>query len=84
MQGIEIVIIHRGERPSFEEELVNDVLEIVTVFSARLYGSRSHKAKKTLEALVETMPAPQPPADEQLQLGLTDGTQSAEDSTQPQ
>ena len=37
-QGIEIVIIHQGEQPSFEEELAQDVLEIITVFSARMYG----------------------------------------------
>jgi predicted site-specific integrase-resolvase len=42
-QGIEIVLIHKGEQPSFEEELAQDVLEIITVFSARLYRSRSHK-----------------------------------------
>ena len=40
-QGIEIVIIHQGDQPTFEEELAQDVLEIITVFSARLYGSRS-------------------------------------------
>ena len=51
LQGIEIVIIHQGEQPSFEEELAQDVLEIITVFSARLYGSRSHKHKKMMEAL---------------------------------
>jgi putative resolvase len=50
-QGIEIVIIHRGEPPTFEEELASDVLEIITVFSARLYGSRSHKAKKLIDTL---------------------------------
>ena len=50
-QGIEIVIIHQGEQPSFEEELAQDVLEIITVFSARLYGSRSHKSKRLLDAL---------------------------------
>jgi len=44
MQGIEIVIIHKGDQPTFEEELAQDVLEIITVFSARLYGSRSKKA----------------------------------------
>ena len=31
---------------SFEEQLANDVLEIITVCSARLYGSRSHKNKE--------------------------------------
>ena len=36
VQGIEIVIIHKGEQPRFEEELAKDVLEIITVFSARL------------------------------------------------
>ena len=51
IQGIEIVIIHKGDQPSFEEELANDVLEIITEFSARLYGSRSKKHKKMLETL---------------------------------
>lgn len=50
-QGIEIVIIHKGERPSFEVELAEDILEIITVFSARLYGSRSHKNRKLLQTL---------------------------------
>ena len=50
-QQIEIVIIHKGEQPTFEEELAKDVLEIITVFSARLYGSRSKKNKELLEAL---------------------------------
>ncbi len=51
IQEIEIVLIHHGERPSFEGELAKDVLEIITVFSARLYGSRSHKNKKLLDDL---------------------------------
>jgi len=43
------LIINKGEDNSFEEDLAKDVLEIITVFSARLYGSRSHKNKKLLE-----------------------------------
>ncbi|MBO0350700.1 IS607 family transposase [Phormidium pseudopriestleyi FRX01] len=49
--GVEIVIINRTEDASFEEDLANDVLEIITVFSARLYGSRNHKNKKIVEEL---------------------------------
>ena len=50
----EVVIINQGEQPlSFEEELSQDVLEIITVFSARLYGSRSHKNRKLVETLRE-------------------------------
>lgn len=33
---------------SFEEKLSKDVIEILTVFSSRLYGKRSHKNKNTL------------------------------------
>lgn len=51
--GVEVVIINASEDVSFEEELVSDVLEIITVFSARLYGSRSHKNKKVIEKLKE-------------------------------
>ena len=36
---------------SFEEELAQDVLEIITVFSARLYGRRSHKNRQLIERL---------------------------------
>ena len=45
-----MVILNQGEESSFEEELVQDVLEIITVFSARMYGSRSHKNQKLVEA----------------------------------
>jgi putative resolvase len=49
----EVVIINRSEDSTFEEDLAHDVLEIITVFSARLYGSRSHKNKKIVEQLKE-------------------------------
>lgn len=48
-KGVEVIIINKGENVSFEEDLAKDVLEIITVFSARLYGSRSHKNKKMIE-----------------------------------
>ena len=53
-KNTEVVIINRGEAPlGFEEELTQDVLEIITVFSARLSGSRSHKNRKLIETLRE-------------------------------
>ena len=52
--GVEVVIINRSDQPlSFEAELVQDVVEIITVFSARLYGSRSHKNRQLMETLRE-------------------------------
>lgn len=55
--GTEVVIINASEEASFEEELVQDVLEIVTVFSARLYGSRSRKNREVMRRLKETADA---------------------------
>jgi putative resolvase len=49
--GTEVIVINRTEDSIFEEDLATDVLEIITVFSARLYGSRSHKNKKIVEEL---------------------------------
>jgi putative resolvase len=55
--GIEVVLINKAEDTSFEDDLVSDVLEIITVFSARLYGARSRKNKKLLESLQEAAKA---------------------------
>ncbi|RIV20248.1 IS607 family transposase [Alicyclobacillaceae bacterium I2511] len=48
---VEVVILNQGEDTSFEEDLAKDVLEIITVFSARLYGSRSRKNQKLIEGM---------------------------------
>lgn len=51
-KGVEVVILNKGEeKASFEEDLAKDVLEIITVFSARLYGSRSRKINRIIEQL---------------------------------
>lgn len=49
--GTEVVILNSSQDSTFEDDLVQDVLEIITVFSARLYGARSRKNKKLVEAL---------------------------------
>lgn len=55
-KGVEVVIINKGdENPKFEEELAKDVLEIITVFSARLYGARSKKNKELIEGIKEVI-----------------------------
>ncbi len=48
---VEVVILNQGENTTFEEDLAKDVVEIITVFSARLYGSRSHKNRKLLDGI---------------------------------
>lgn len=48
-RNVEVVIINQGMDTTFDEDLANDVLEIITVFSARLYGSRSHRNQKLID-----------------------------------
>jgi len=43
--GTTVEIIEADAVLSDEETLVRDVLEIITIFSSRLYGKRAHKKK---------------------------------------
>ena len=52
---VEVVILNQGEDTTCEEDLAKDVLEIITVFSARLYGSRSRKNKKLLDGILQVV-----------------------------
>jgi putative resolvase len=56
-RNVEVVILNRGEDTTFEQDLAKDVLEIITVFSARLYGSRSPKNAKLIEAMTQAVQA---------------------------
>lgn len=55
IKNVQVIIINQGEDTSFEEDLAKDVLEIITVFSARLYGSRSRKNQKLLESVKQAV-----------------------------
>ena len=48
---VEVIIINQGNDAGFEEELANDVLGIITVFSARIYDSRSHRNQKLIDGV---------------------------------
>ena len=50
-KNVEVVILNQGKDTTFEEDLAKDVLEIITLFSARLYGSRSRKNQKLLNGV---------------------------------
>ncbi|MCY1234154.1 hypothetical protein D9M72_467280 [compost metagenome] len=59
-KNVEVVILNQGEVTPFEEDLAKDVLEIITVFSARLYGSRSHRNQKLLDGVRRAVEASAP------------------------
>jgi predicted site-specific integrase-resolvase len=51
IKSVQVIILNQGENTAFEEDLIEDVLEIITVFNARLYGSRSRKNQKIIEGV---------------------------------
>ena len=52
---VEVVILNQYEDTTFEEDLAEDVQEIITVFSARLYGSRSRRNQKLLDGVKKAL-----------------------------
>ena len=53
--GTKIEVINEPESLSPQEELVKDLISIITSFSARLYGLRSHKTKKIVNIVKKEM-----------------------------
>lgn len=51
LHSVEIIIINKSNEQTDEEELVEDILNIIHVFSYRLNGKRSHINKKIMEKL---------------------------------
>lgn len=40
--GVEVIVLEESLGKTFEQELAADVIEIITVFSSKLYGRRAH------------------------------------------
>ena len=52
---VKVEIINVGDELNPNEELVKDVLEIITVFSAKLYGKRSYKSFNIINDLKKNL-----------------------------
>jgi len=55
--GAKIEIVFGGEPKDAYQELVKDLIAIVTSFAGRLYGMRSHKKKKFVEGVKKLIEA---------------------------
>jgi len=49
--GVEVLVLHPDQDQTPEEELVSDMIALVTSFAGRLYGRRSHKTKEIVECV---------------------------------
>ena len=52
LHGCEIEITDSTQKNE-QEELVEDLVQIITVFSCKLQGKRAHKARKLIKELVD-------------------------------
>ena len=48
--GVKVLILEEPMAQGFEQELAADVIELMTVFSSKLYGRRSHQNRKAVAA----------------------------------
>ena len=56
--GIKVVVAFQEPPKDFYQELVEDLIEIVTSFASRIYGKRSRKFKKVVEAVEQAVKDP--------------------------
>jgi predicted site-specific integrase-resolvase len=55
-RNVEVLILNQGgSRVTFEEDLAKDVMEIIAVFSARLYGGRAPKTQKLIDDMNQAL-----------------------------
>ncbi len=56
--GVKVLVAFQEPPKDFYQELVEDLIEIVTSFASRIYGKRSHKYKKVVKAVEEAVKDP--------------------------
>ncbi len=53
--GVRIEVVLGEEPKDLQQELIEDLIAIVTSFAGRLYGMRSHKKKKVVESVKQAI-----------------------------
>lgn len=56
--GVKIGVAFQEPPKDYYQELVEDLIEIVTSFASRIYGKRTHKYKKVVEAVEQAVKDP--------------------------
>ncbi|RLF21118.1 MAG: IS607 family transposase [Thermoprotei archaeon] len=56
--GVRVIVAFQEEPKDYYQELVEDLIAIVTSFAGRIYGKRSHKYKKVVEAVEQAVKDP--------------------------
>ncbi len=56
--GVKVIVAFQEQPKDFYQELVEDLIEVVTSFASRIYGKRSHKYRKVVEAVEQAIKDP--------------------------
>jgi len=56
--GVRVIVAFQEEPEDYMQELVEDLIEIVTSFAGKIYGKRSHKYRKVVEAVEQAIKDP--------------------------
>jgi len=56
--GVRIIVAFHEEPKDYYQELVEDLIAIVTLFAGRIYGKRSRKYKRVVEAVEQAIKDP--------------------------
>ena len=56
--GVRVIVAFQEEPKDYYQELVEDLIAIVTSFAGRIYGKRSHKYRKVVGAVEQAVKDP--------------------------
>ncbi len=56
--GVRLSVLEPGKEQTPEQELTDDLLSLIALFSGRLYGMRSHKQKELLKCATAVIQSP--------------------------
>jgi len=56
--GVRVIVAFHEESKDYTQELVKDLIKIVTSFAERIYGKKSHKYRRVVEAVKQAVKDP--------------------------
>ena len=56
--GVKVIVAFQEEPRNYMQELVEDLVAIITSYAAQIYGRRSKKYKKVVKAVEDTVKNP--------------------------
>jgi len=56
--GVRVIVVFQEEPKDYTQELIEDLIEVITSFADKIYGKSSHKYRKVMEAVEQAVKDP--------------------------